>query len=67
MKRINPENTAVPWSIQTTLLDLVIAVQDVSRTDDEVVSVITRMMQSGRVVLRGIFAPIGRGTAGNQE
>lgn len=62
MKRINAEDGAAPWSIETTLLDLVVAVQDAAKTDDEVVSVITRMMQSGRVVLRGIFAPnFGRG------
>jgi hypothetical protein len=56
MKRINLEDTTAPWSIETTLLDLVIAVQDASNTDEEVVSVVTRMMQSGRVVLRGIFS-----------
>jgi hypothetical protein len=57
MKRIHgrPAATA-PWSIETTLLELVTAVQDVSRSDDEVVSVITRMVNSGRYVLRGIFA-----------
>ena len=61
MKRINVEDPTAPWSIETTLLDLVVAVQDVSRTDDEVVSVINRMMATGRVVLRGIFActPLG--------
>jgi hypothetical protein len=55
MKRINLEDTTAPWSIETTLLDLVVAVQDAASTDEEVVSVVTRMMQSGRVVLRGIF------------
>lgn len=55
MKRINLKDTTAPWSIETTLLDLVVAVQDAARTDEEVVSVVTRMMQSGRVVLRGIF------------
>jgi hypothetical protein len=70
MKRINAETSAAPWSIETTLLDLVVAVQDVSKTDDEVVSVITRMMDTGRVVLRGIFAgtPLGpRATAKREE
>jgi len=62
MKRINLSDTTRPWSIETTLLDLVIAVQDAATTDDEVVSVITRMMRSGRVVLRGIFgATVNRG------
>jgi hypothetical protein len=57
MKRIHdgPAATA-PWSIETTLLELVAAVQDVSRSDDEVVSVVSRMVNSGRFVLRGIFA-----------
>jgi len=55
MKRINLSDTTGPWSIETTLLDLVVAVQDAATTDEEVVSVITRMMRSGRVVLRGIF------------
>jgi hypothetical protein len=57
MKRVHSAGGGSrPWSIQTTLLDLVVAVQDEARSDDEVVSVITRMMRSGRVVLRGIFA-----------
>ena len=69
MKRINIEDSTAPWSIETTLLDLVVAVQDVSRTDEEVVSVITRMMETGRVVLRGIFAgtPLGPRTAARRE
>jgi len=69
MKRINIEDSAAPWSIETTLLDLVTAVQDVSRTDDEVVSVITRMMETGRVVLRGIFAgtPLRPRAAANRQ
>ena len=61
MKRINLQDTSAPWSIETTLLDLVIAVQDASTTDEEVVSVVTRMMESGRVVLRGIFSATFRG------
>jgi hypothetical protein len=69
MKRINVDDSAAPWSIETTLLDLVVAVQDVSRTDDEVVSVITRMMDTGRIVLRGIFAatPLGPRAAVKRE
>lgn len=62
MKRIHPKDGAPPWSIETTLLDLVVAVQDAARTDAEVVSVITRMMRSGKIVLRGVFAAdFGRG------
>lgn len=56
MRMIHREDPAVPWSIETTLLELVTAVQDASRSDDEVVSVVSRLVNSGRVVLRGIFA-----------
>lgn len=56
MRMIHREHPAVPWSIETALLDLVTAVQDASRSDDEVVSVVPRLVNSGRVVLRGVFA-----------
>jgi hypothetical protein len=39
-----------------TLLELVQAVQDSCRSDTEVVAVITHMVNTGRVVLRGTFA-----------
>ena len=39
-----------------TLLELVHAIQDTCRSDAEVVAVITHMVNSGRVVLRGTFA-----------
>jgi hypothetical protein len=42
--------------IQTTLLDLIQRVQDYARNDDEVVAVITHMINAGRVVLAGNFA-----------
>ena len=41
---------------RTTLLDLVQTVQDHCRSDAEVVAVITHLVNSGRVVLRGNFA-----------
>jgi hypothetical protein len=41
---------------ETTLLDLVMAVQDSVRTDSEVVAVIAHMIRTRRVVLSGIFA-----------
>jgi hypothetical protein len=49
-------------SRRVTLLDLVQTVQDVCRTDAEVVAVVTHMVNSGRVVLCGNFAAmrIGR-------
>lgn len=40
----------------TTLLDLVRAVQDVARSDREVVAVVTYLVNSGQVVLAGNFA-----------
>lgn len=39
-----------------TLLELVQAVQDTCRSDAEVVAVITHMVNTRRVVLRGTFA-----------
>ncbi len=45
-----------------TLLELVQAVQDTCRSDNEVVAVITHMVNSGRVVLRGNFARARIGT-----
>ena len=41
---------------RVTLLELVQAVQDSCRSDTEVVAVITHMVNTGRVVLRGTFA-----------
>ena len=39
-----------------TLLELVQAVQEHAQSDDEVVAVITHLVNTGRVTLRGIFA-----------
>ncbi len=47
---------------RVTLLELVRAVQDSCRTDTEVVAVITHMVNTGRVVLRGTFAQARIGT-----
>lgn len=41
---------------RVTLLELVRAVQDSCRSDAEVVAVITHLVNTGRVVLRGTFA-----------
>jgi len=43
-------------SARVTLLELVQAVQDNCRSDAEVVAVITHLVNTGRVVLRGTFA-----------
>lgn len=40
----------------TTLLELVRAVQDSCRSDSEVVAVVTHLVNSGRIVLCGIYA-----------
>jgi hypothetical protein len=40
----------------TTLLELVMAVQDCTRSDGEVVAVIAHLINTGRVVLSGNFA-----------
>jgi hypothetical protein len=39
-----------------TLLELVYAIQDYCRSDDEVVALITHMVNTRRVILRGNFA-----------
>jgi len=41
---------------RTTLLELVQAVQDTCSTDAEVIAVITHMINTRRVILRGTFA-----------
>lgn len=43
-------------SRRITLLELVQAIQDTCRSDAEVVAVITHMVNTRRVVLRGTFA-----------
>jgi len=43
-------------SRRVTLLELIWVVQDTCRSDAEVVAVITHMVNTGRVVLRGTFA-----------
>jgi hypothetical protein len=42
--------------VRATLLDLVFAVQEYASSDEEVVQVISHMLESGRVVLSGNFA-----------
>jgi hypothetical protein len=46
-----PQSTAV-----TTLLNLVQTIQEYTESDDEVVAIIAKLINSGRVVLCGIFA-----------
>jgi hypothetical protein len=49
-------STVMKQATLTTLLDLVRAVQDVARSDREVVAVVTYLVNSGQVVLAGNFA-----------
>jgi hypothetical protein len=41
---------------RATMLELVQTVQDLARSDDEVVAIIAHMLKTGRVVLAGTFA-----------
>ena len=41
---------------RTTLLDLVVAVQDCARTDAEVVAIVVHLLRSRHIVLTGTFA-----------
>lgn len=43
-------------SRRVTMLELIHLVQDTARSDEEVVAVITHMIDTGRVVLSGTFA-----------
>jgi len=52
------EEPAMKKVIRSTMLDLVQAVQDSTRTDAEVVAVIVSLINSGRVVLTGSFAGV---------
>jgi hypothetical protein len=49
---------------RSTLLNLVCAVQDYATSDDEVVAIITHLLNTGRVVLSGTFA--GQQTCGRR-
>ena len=48
---------------RVTLLELIQAVQDNCGSDAEVVAVITHMINTGRVILRGNFARVPAATA----
>jgi len=41
---------------RSTLLELVQIVQDLASSDDEVVAIVSHMLNTGRVVLSGTFA-----------
>jgi hypothetical protein len=43
-------------TVVTTLLNLVQAIQEYTESDDEVVAIIAKLINSGHVVLCGIFA-----------
>ena len=48
--------SSVPRPINTTLLDLVRTLSAFSDDEQEIVATITSMVNSGQVVLRGIYA-----------
>jgi hypothetical protein len=48
--------SSVPHPINTTLLDLVRTLSAFSDDEQEIVATITSMVNSGQVVLRGIYA-----------
>lgn len=52
MRREHLETVLPPAS----LLDVVTAVQDCARSDREVVAIVSHLINSGRIVLRGNFA-----------
>ncbi|MDG2308632.1 MAG: hypothetical protein P8R42_28980 [Candidatus Binatia bacterium] len=46
----------MPIQIETTLLDLVNTVTDLTDSESEVLATVTQLVNSGKVVLRGNFA-----------
>jgi len=50
-----PATLGSTQAAETTLLELVQAVSDVARTDQEVVATVLHMLRSGSVRLRGSF------------
>lgn len=57
---IQPPRLQLPEQLpeQPTLLDLVAAVSEVARGEDETVSIVRNLLDSGRVRLRGQFRGI---------
>jgi hypothetical protein len=50
-----PATVTTGQPLETTLLDLVLAVSEVAETEAEVVATVHHMVRSGRVQLRGNF------------
>lgn len=46
----------MPTPIETTLLDLVTAMTEITKSETEVLATVTYLVNSGKVVLRGNFA-----------
>lgn len=47
---------AMPIQIETTLLDLVTTMNDLTDDENELLAAVTHLVNSGKVVLRGNFA-----------
>ena len=46
----------MPTQIETTLLDLVTTMSQITDDENEVIATVTQLVNSGKVVLRGNFA-----------
>lgn len=46
----------MPIQIETTLLDLVSTITELTESESEVLATVTHLVNSGKVVLRGNFA-----------
>lgn len=46
----------MPTQIETTLLDLVATMTELTKSESEVLATVTHLVNSGKVVLRGNFA-----------
>jgi len=46
----------MPIQIETTLLDLVNTIVDLTEDENELLATVTHLVNSGRVILRGNFA-----------
>jgi len=49
-------SSVMPTQLETTLLDLVNTMTDLTEDENEVLATVTHLVNSGKVVLRGNFA-----------
>ncbi len=55
-RRLRLSTGVMPTQIETTLLDLVNTMTDLTESETEVLATVTHLVNSGKVVLRGNFA-----------